>query len=97
MAVRQAKGKRICKDVRKWYFYTWLYYPDGSRKYYTSKCYMTKKEALQLFLRAEEIFRAPEWYYCWWRPAAMMFAAQCYDKQGNTAEAIRRCESLLTE
>ena len=46
MAVRQAKGKRICKDGRKWYFYTWLYYPDGSRKYYTSKCYMTKKEAI---------------------------------------------------
>ena len=46
MAVRQAKGKKICKDGRKWYFYTWLYYPDGSRKLYTSKCFMTKKEAI---------------------------------------------------
>ena len=26
MAVRKKKKKRICKDGRKWYFYTWLYY-----------------------------------------------------------------------
>lgn len=69
----------------------------GMALFYAPKPFGNKKEALQLFLRAEEIFRAPEWYYCWWRPAAMMFAAQCYDKQGNTAEAIRRCETLLTE
>lgn len=45
MAVREASKDKITKDGRKWYFYTWLYYPDGSRKMYTSKYYLTKKEA----------------------------------------------------
>ena len=45
MAVRQTSQNKVTKDGRKWYFYTWLNYPDGSRKMYTSKLYMTKKEA----------------------------------------------------
>lgn len=69
----------------------------GMALFYAPKPFGNKKEALQLFLRADQIFRAPQWFFCWWRAAAMMFAAQCYDKQGNTAEAIRRCEMLLTE
>lgn len=45
MAIRQVDISRQSKDGRKWYFYTWLNLPDGSRKMYTSKNYMTKKEA----------------------------------------------------
>lgn len=37
MAVRQTSQNKMTKDGRKWYFYTWLNYPDGSRKMYTSK------------------------------------------------------------
>ena len=45
MAIRQADISRQSKDGRKWYFYTWINLPDGSRKMYTSKNFMTKKEA----------------------------------------------------
>ncbi len=45
MAVRETNKNRITKDGRKWYFYTWLSYPDGTRKMYTSKLFLTKKEA----------------------------------------------------
>lgn len=69
----------------------------GMALFYAPKPFGNKREALQLFLRAEELFREPQWYHCWWRAAAMMFAAQCYDKQGDTAEAVRRCETLLND
>lgn len=45
MAVKQVPQKRMTKDGRKWYFYTWLHYPDGSRKMYNSKLFLTKREA----------------------------------------------------
>ena len=45
MAVREVSKDKVTKDGRKWYFYTWLYYPDGTRKMYQSKCFLTKKEA----------------------------------------------------
>ena len=47
MAVRQGTGNRVSKDGRKWYFYTWINLPDGTRSMYTSKCYMTRKEAVK--------------------------------------------------
>lgn len=45
MAIRQADISRQSKDGRKWYFYTWISLPEGGRRMYTSKNYMTKKEA----------------------------------------------------
>ena len=69
----------------------------GMALFYAPKPFGNKKEALQLFLRAEKAFQDPEWYYCWWRAAAMMYIAQCYDKQGDTDQAIRKCEELLKE
>lgn len=44
MAVRQAPLKEATKDGRRWYFYLWVKYPDGSRKLYNSVKYYTKKE-----------------------------------------------------
>ena len=69
----------------------------GMALFYAPQPFGNKKEALTLFEKAEKLFQGNRWYNCWWRPAAMMYAAQCYDKQGNTAEAIRRCEALLKE
>ena len=45
MAVKQVEKKRITKDGRKWYFYTYIYQPNGQRKKYNSKLYLTKGEA----------------------------------------------------
>ena len=65
--------------------------------FYAPKPFGSKKEALELFLRAEQRFVTPQWYNCWWRAAAMMYIAQCYDKQGNTEEVIRRTRVALAE
>ena len=63
--------------------------------FYAPKPFGSKTEALELFLRAEKLFQDSKWYNCWWRPAALMYIAQCYEKQGNTAEALSRAKSLL--
>jgi tetratricopeptide (TPR) repeat protein len=69
----------------------------GTALFYAPPPFGSKKEALELFLRAEKLFDKEEWYECWWRPAALMYIAQCYDKQGNYAEAIRYAQALLKE
>lgn len=45
MAIRQASLKEATKDGRRWYFYLWIKYPDGTRKFYNSAKFFTKKEA----------------------------------------------------
>ncbi|MBQ9295575.1 MAG: tetratricopeptide repeat protein [Paludibacteraceae bacterium] len=69
----------------------------GTCLFYAPKPFGDKKEALQLFLRAEEKFAGAEWKECWWRAAAMMYIAQCYDKKGDTSEAVRQCKKILKE
>ncbi len=69
----------------------------GMALFYAPKPFGDKKEALQLFLRAEQHFRAQEWYNCWLRPAAMMYIAQCYDKAGDNATAVQWAERTLDE
>ena len=69
----------------------------GTTLFYAPKPFGDKTEALALFLRAEERFRSSQWYNCWWRPAALMYIAQCYDKQGDSAEAAKRANALLSE
>lgn len=69
----------------------------GLTLFYAPKPAGNKREALRLFLKAEELFAAPEWENCWLRPAAKMYIAQCYDKQGNKAEARRRAQALLEQ
>lgn len=69
----------------------------GTALFYAPKPFGSKSEALELFLKAEQLFKDKKWYYLWWRPAALMYIAQCYDKQGNKPEAIRRSKALLQE
>ena len=69
----------------------------GMALFYAPKPFGDKKEALQLFLKAERLFATPKWKHCWWRAAAMMYIAQCYDKQGEREKAIAQCETILTE
>ena len=45
MPVRQAAKKNATKDGRRWSFYIYLTYTDGSKRKYQSQKYMTKKEA----------------------------------------------------
>jgi len=65
--------------------------------FYAPAPFGSKSEALELYLRAEKLFKDPKWYHCWWRPMALMYIAQCYEKQGNIAEALRRTNALLNE
>ena len=44
MPVRQAAKKNATKDGRRWSFYIYLTYTDGSKRKYQSQKYMTKKE-----------------------------------------------------
>ena len=65
--------------------------------FYAPKPFGNKKEALELFLKAEKRFEGKEWYHCWWRPATKMYIVQCYQKAGNKKEALRRAQDLLRE
>lgn len=69
----------------------------GTALFYAPKPFGNKKEALELFLKAEQLFQGETWYNCWWRPAAMMYIAQCYDKAGNTEKAVQRAQELLRQ
>ena len=69
----------------------------GTALFYAPKPFGNKKEALTLFLKAQERFRDAKWYNCWWRAAAMMYIAQCYDKSGDTEKAIRSAQELLKQ
>jgi len=69
----------------------------GTALFYAPKPFGNKKEALELFLQAEKNFKDQQWYNCWWRPAAMMYIAQCYDKAGDTEKAVRCAQELLRQ
>ena len=47
MAIMQFNKERATKDGRRWVFYDWIHLPDGSRKKYMSKKYLTKVEAIK--------------------------------------------------
>lgn len=91
-----AKAMSMAKDATKLAPddpLTLSYY--GTSLFYAPTPFGSKKEALEYFLRAEKIFRNERWYNCWVRPATMMYIAQCYDKLGNTDEAIKTAQQLL--
>ena len=69
----------------------------GTALFYAPKPFGNKNDALDLFLRAEQLFKDEQWYNCWWRPATLMYIAQCYEKKGKTSEAINRAKALLAE
>jgi len=69
----------------------------GMTLFYAPKAFGSKKEALDLFLRAVNAFEAPEWHHCWWRASAMMYVAQCYLKLGQAETALQYAEKTLQE
>ena len=52
----------------------------GTCLFYAPKPFGSKQEALIYFKRAEEIFHASEWDYCWIREATLMYIRQCQEK-----------------
>ena len=48
--------------------------------FYAPKPFGSKKEALQLFEKAQTYFRDPKWQYCWVREANEMYIRLCHDK-----------------
>ena len=67
----------------------------GTSLFYAPKPFGSKKDALTYFQKSARLFRDAKWHDCWWRPATMMYIAQCHDKMGNTAEALRCTQELL--
>ena len=67
----------------------------GTSLFYAPKPFGSKKDALTYFQKSVRLFRDAKWHDCWWRPATMMYIAQCHDKMGNTAEALRCTQELL--
>lgn len=57
-----------------------------------------KEAALEMFVRAEQLFRQRGNYQYLWNYASLrMCIAQCYDKIGNRQKAIEVCQSILRE
>lgn len=48
MAIKQFDKEHATSDGRRWIFYDYIYYTDGTRKKYMSKKYTTKYEAIQV-------------------------------------------------
>ena len=67
----------------------------GTCLFYAPRPFGSKREAQQWFERAEQKFRDTKWYNNWFRPATLMYIAQCYEKHGYTDEAIRKAQELL--
>ena len=91
-----AKGMSLAKDAVKLAPNDPLvlsYY--GTCLFYAPRPFGSKREAQQWFESAEQQFRDAKWYNCWFRPATLMYIAQCYEKQGYTDEAIRAAQELL--
>ena len=69
----------------------------GTCLFYAPKPFGSKEEALTWFLRAAKAFEDAKWQDNWWRPATMMYIAQCYDKTGDTAQALRTAQQLIEQ
>ena len=50
----------------------------GTCMYYAPKPFGSKEEALKWFDKADRLFRAPEWNYCWVKDATKMYIRQCH-------------------
>ncbi len=57
-----------------------------------------KKRALKYLLRAEQLYQEQALtQYNWNYRALQLCIAQCYEKSGNKAKAIEKCQSILAE
>ncbi len=52
----------------------------GTCLFYAPKPFGSKREALEWFERAEQLFHAPQWKDCWVRAANTMYIGQCKEK-----------------
>lgn len=76
-----AKAMKLAKQATQWapddplvlsYYATSLFYAP--------KPFGSKSEALEYFQKAEVLFRAPEYKFCWLREATLMYIDQCREK-----------------
>ncbi len=65
--------------------------------FYAPKGIGNKKESLVIFKKCEQYYKAPQWKYCWNRPATLLTIAQCYEKQGDLQTALQKTNALLKE
>ena len=52
----------------------------GTCLFYAPQPFGSKKEALDYFQRADQLFQAPKWKDCWVREATEMYIRQCQEK-----------------
>lgn len=52
----------------------------GTSLFYAPSPFGSKREALKWFEKAEPLFNAPQWQYCWVRKANEMYIQQCMEK-----------------
>lgn len=71
----------------------------GNVDFYAPKLFGgNKKQAMQLFLQAENIMLNDTTFrYLWNLPAIQLCIAQCYEKSGNKAAAIQQAEKTLRQ
>lgn len=71
---------------------------QGNVRFYTPAMFGgSKKEALELFLKAEKIMRNSNRIHCWNYRALQLCIAQCYEKVESKKAAINYCEQILSE
>lgn len=74
IAIRPVKAMSLAKEATKLAPKDPLvlaYY--GTSLYYAPAPFGSKKEALQYFKQAKELFQGPQWEYCWVRKATEMY------------------------
>ena len=74
IAIRPIKAMSLAKEATKLAPKDPLvlaYY--GTSLYYAPAPFGSKKEALQYFKQAKELFQGPQWEYCWVRKATEMY------------------------
>jgi len=71
---------------------------QGNVKFYTPAMFGgSKKEALEFFLKAENLMRENKMTECWNYRALQLCIAQCYEKLDGKKAAINYCEQILSE
>lgn len=73
MSLAKEAVKKAPKDPLTLSYYATLLF-------YAPKPFGSKKEALELFEKAQTYFRDPKWQYCWVREANEMYIRLCHEK-----------------
>ena len=67
----------------------------GTCLFYAPKPFGSKEEALKWFIKAEKLFRAPQYRYNWVREATLDYIQQCNEKLGKTPVRNHTAQCLL--